>query len=194
MVLAICTRARLAVFKITVCGTLTVTAMFMTSTVGKKSVAATLKALDIFLVKLRWNLRSGNLGLSTPVVPGWSWWNAGGVPVDGDGGTDGKVGDNHDTGVEEDEGLGCNLRSRIISIQARARSISPLSWGGWRGASCPSQHWSPTPLPPRCRSSPPRGSPGSEHPSSSDPTGCWHSGEFKIHICVDDQAIPYHCQ
>ena len=35
----------------------------------------------------------------------------GGEPVDGDGGTDGKVGDNHDTGVEEDEGLGCNLRS-----------------------------------------------------------------------------------
>merc|ERR1712037_575048 len=95
MVLAICTRAGHAVFKITVCTTLTVTAMFMTITVGKKSVATTLKAEDIFLVKLRWNLRSGNLGLSTP--------------VDGDGGTDGKVGDNHDTGVEEDEGLGCNL-------------------------------------------------------------------------------------
>ena len=48
-----------------------VTAMFMTSTVGKKSVTATLKAEDILLVvKLRWNLRSGNLGLSTPVVPG----------------------------------------------------------------------------------------------------------------------------
>lgn len=94
MVLAICTRAGHAVFEITFCTTLTVTAMFMTSTVGKKSVTATLKALDILLVKLRWNLRSGNLGLSPP--------------VDGDGGTDGKVGDNHDTGVEEDEGLGCN--------------------------------------------------------------------------------------
>ena len=52
-----------------------------------------------------------------------------GKPVDGDGGTDGKVGDNHDTGVEEDEGLGCNLRSRIISIEARPHSVStsPLS-------------------------------------------------------------------
>jgi len=95
MVLAICTRAGLTVFKITVCATLAVTAMFMTSTVGKKSVTARLNAEDIILVKLRWNLRSSNLGLSPP--------------VDGDGGTDGKVGDNHDTGVEEDEGLGCNL-------------------------------------------------------------------------------------
>ena len=71
MVLAICTRAGHAVFKITVCATLAVTAMFMTSTVGKKSVTATLKAEDILLVvKLRWNLRSGNLGLSPPAVPG----------------------------------------------------------------------------------------------------------------------------
>ena len=47
-----------------------VTAMFMTSTVGKKSVTNRLKAEDILLVKLRWNLRSGNLGLSPPAVPG----------------------------------------------------------------------------------------------------------------------------
>ena len=70
MVLAICTRAGHAVFESTVCTRLTVTAMFMTITVGKKSVATTLKAEDIFLVKLRWNLRSGNLGLSPPAVPG----------------------------------------------------------------------------------------------------------------------------
>ena len=70
MVLAICTRAGLTVFKITVCATLAVTAMFMTTTVGKKSVTTRLNAEDILLVNLRWNLRSGNLGLSPPAVPG----------------------------------------------------------------------------------------------------------------------------
>ena len=102
-------------------------AMFMTSTVGK-SATTTLKVEDIFLVKLRRNLRSGNLGLSTPVH---MWFQdkkgLGGEPVDGDGGTDGKVGNNHHTGVEEDEGLRCNLRNRIILIVARARFASPLS-------------------------------------------------------------------
>jgi len=43
----------------------------------------------------RWNLRSCNFGLSSP--------------VDGDGGADSKVGNNHHTGVEEDKGLRCNL-------------------------------------------------------------------------------------
>merc|ERR1740123_2791853 len=99
MVLAIWTRAGLTVFKITVC----VYAMFMTSTVGK-SVALNsdedillvkLNSEDDLLVKLRWNLRSGDLGLSPP--------------VDGDSGADGEIGNDHDTGVEEDEGLRCNL-------------------------------------------------------------------------------------
>ena len=37
-------------------------------------------------------------------------------PVDGDGGADSKIGNNHYTGVEEDKGLRCNLRIKIILI------------------------------------------------------------------------------
>merc|ERR1719234_2840806 len=45
------------------------------------------------------NLRSGNLGLYPP--------------VDGDGGADGKVGNNHYTRVEEDKRLRCYLRIKM---------------------------------------------------------------------------------
>merc|ERR1719234_1600135 len=47
----------------------------------------------------RWNCRSGNLGFSPP--------------VDGDGGADGKIGNNHYARVEEDKGLRCDLRVEV---------------------------------------------------------------------------------
>ena len=51
----------------------------------------------------RWKLRSGNLGLSSPVErtcdkEKMKFWGV--EPVDGDGGADGKVGNDHHTGVE----------------------------------------------------------------------------------------------
>ena len=73
VVLAICTRTALTVFKITVCVIVTLatvmeTAIFMTI------MASMLIAKDIPLVNRRgapgWNLRSGNLGLYPPKASG----------------------------------------------------------------------------------------------------------------------------